>query len=216
MKNQTKVIDETVPYEHYAAIDLSTKNTDLQYVNLHDPEDFGNYIDQYLKHHNAAVAYGGYLEKRDIYRSSPIFNRDDQPVRDIHLGIDIWALEGTVVLAARDGIVHSFFNNAGTGNYGPTIILRHEEDDNIFFTLYGHLSVNDLDIIRAGAKFKQGDPIGTLGSPAENGGYPPHLHFQIIIDMEDYSGDYPGVSSAEMLDHYLKNCPDPNTILNID
>lgn len=215
MKNQTHVIDATIPYEKYVPIDLSSNNEDLQYVNLHDPEDFENYLTQYLKHNNGAVAYGGYLETRNLYRASPIFNTDDQPIRDIHLGVDIWALAGTVVLAARDGVVHSFRNNTGTGNYGPTIILRHGNDDDFFYTLYGHLSLDDMDNLRVGAKFNQGDPIGTLGTPAENGGYPPHVHFQIIHDMEDYNGDYPGVSSKEMLDHYKKNCPDPNTILNI-
>ena len=212
---QIHVIDASIPYDKYVPIDLSVSNPDLSLINLNDPEDFGQYIDMYITESNALVAYGGYNERRNLYRSSTIFNGDANPERDIHIGFDIWAAAGTVVLAAFDGIVHSFNNNTGIGNYGPTIILRHDRDDAVFYTLYGHLSLDSLERLRPGIAIKQGEPIATLGVAAVNGGYPPHLHFQIINDLENYDGDYPGVCDIGMLEHYLENCPDPNTILNI-
>jgi hypothetical protein len=51
-----------------------------------------------------------------------------------------------------------------------------------------------------------------LGTFEENGGWPPHLHFQIIRDMEGFLGDYPGVAKKSELDHYQNNCPDPMII----
>jgi hypothetical protein len=56
--------------------------------------------------------------------------------------------------------------------------------------------------------------IGALGIPAENGGWPPHLHFQCIVDMEGYMGDYPGVCKWSEREQYLRNCPDPIQLLD--
>ena len=49
----------------------------------------------------------------------------------------------------------------------------------------------------------------------ENGDYPPHLHFQIILDIENFYGDYPGVCSENDLKYYSQNCPDPNLVLKL-
>lgn len=57
--------------------------------------------------------------------------------------------------------------------------------------------------------------IGHFGEPAENGDWPPHLHFQVIHDMEFKKGDYPGVCSISERERYLKNCPDPDLILKM-
>jgi hypothetical protein len=47
------------------------------------------------------------------------------------------------------------------------------------------------------------------GLPTENGGWPPHLHFQLIRDIQHYHGDYPGVCAKRDVDFYACNCPDP-------
>ncbi len=62
---------------------------------------------------------------------------------------------------------------------------------------------------------QKGQQIATLGLPPINGDYAPHLHFQIIIDMEGKFGDYPGVCSENTLAFYKENCPDPNGLLKI-
>ena len=63
--------------------------------------------------------------------------------------------------------------------------------------------------------FKKGKKLAALGNSFENGDYAPHLHFQIIKNMENYMGDYPGVCSASDLEFYAENCPDPNLLLKI-
>ena len=68
---------------------------------------------------------------------------------------------------------------------------------------------------KIGTVVKKGEKIATLGLPPINGDYAPHLHFQIIIDMENNFGDYPGVCSKNKVDFYAKNCPDPNLLLKI-
>lgn len=213
-QKNSKVIDASIPYQLYQPLDLSISNTDL--LVLKNADEYEEYINTYLKQKNAKVAFGGYKEFRNLYKRSSIFNELDLEERNIHIGMDLWIKEGTSVLAALDGIVHSFDYNVGLGNYGPTIILKHEIDGINFHTLYGHLSIESIEALKIGTEFKAGEPIGTLGDSSVNGDYAPHLHFQIIEDMEDYFGDYPGVSSQNDLDSYLQNCPDPNLLLKIN
>ncbi|RZJ31268.1 MAG: peptidase M23 [Flavobacterium sp.] len=196
----------------YVPIDLSADNELI--AELKTSKDFEDYIGEFLRQKKAVVAFGGYNERRNLYRRSDIFN-DEESVRDIHIGIDLWAEAETAVLAPIDGIVHSFDFNTGLGNYGPTIILEHNISNTSFYTLYGHLSVESIEDIEIGDKIAAGEEFAALGDASVNGDYAPHLHFQIIIDIEDNFGDYPGVCSQSDLDHYLKNCPDPNLLLKL-
>jgi murein DD-endopeptidase MepM/ murein hydrolase activator NlpD len=209
-----KVIDASIGYEDYVTLDLSVSNR-LSDVNTGNAADFEQYIENYLAAHDSRVAFGGYNEKRDIYKRSTIFNDDKTEERNIHIGLDLWIEAGTEVLAALDGKVHSFYFNSGWGDYGPTIILEHTAEQQVFYTLYGHLSLKSIAELEVGTLFKKGQPIGTLGDATVNGDYAPHLHFQIIRNIANYFGDYPGVCSKKDLDFYLKNCPDPNLLLKI-
>jgi murein DD-endopeptidase MepM/ murein hydrolase activator NlpD len=69
--------------------------------------------------------------------------------------------------------------------------------------------------LRVGQFFNQGEQLAVLGDASINGDYAPHLHFQIIKDIQDYKGDYPGVCSKKDLSFYLNNCPDPNVLLKL-
>ena len=62
---------------------------------------------------------------------------------------------------------------------------------------------------------KKGDVFAAFGIPYENGHWPPHLHFQAIIDMQGMKGDYPGVCAYSEKEKYLDNCPDPDLILKM-
>jgi murein DD-endopeptidase MepM/ murein hydrolase activator NlpD len=117
-------------------------------------------------------------------------------------------------MAPLDGIVHSFAFNNARGDYGATIILSHRLNDISFHTLYGHLSLNSIKNLSEGQTIKRGDVFTEFGIPFENGQWPPHLHFQVILDMEGKEGDYPGVCKYSEREKYLNNCPDPNFILN--
>ena len=210
-----KVIEDSIPYFDYTPIDLSISNTDLSKIDMENAHDFENYIENILQKNNSKVAFGGYNEVRNLYKSSVLFNDDEKEERNIHIGMDLWIKAGTPILAALDGTVYGFDFNAGKGNYGPTIILEHTIENQTFYTLYGHLSMESIAEIEIGTHFKKGQQMATLGNSSVNGGYSPHLHFQIIKKIEDYFGDYPGVCSKKDLDYYLENCPDPNLLLKI-
>lgn len=210
-----KVIDDSIPYSQYTPIDLSVSNSELSQIDLKNPNDFEIFIENHLRKNKAKVAFGGYNEVRNLYKKSSLFNDEQADERNIHIGMDLWIKARTLVLAALDGTVYGFDNNIGVGNYGPTIILKHNIENQTFYTLYGHLSVESIENIEIGMFFKKGQQIATLGDSSVNGGYSPHLHFQIIKNIEDNFSDYPGVCNQKDLEYYLENCPNPNLVLTI-
>ncbi|NKI32885.1 peptidoglycan DD-metalloendopeptidase family protein [Croceivirga thetidis] len=207
------ILDANIPISEYYPIDLSDSNKDLDYVNISNPEECQNYIDLILKNSGAKVAYGGYLERRNLYKESQLFSGHNQ--RNIHLGLDFWCSVGTEVLAPLDGRIHSFKNNSELGDYGPTIILEHSIFGEVFYSLYGHLSVESLEGLLVGQEIKANQTIANLGRPEINVNYAPHLHFQLVMDIEGYFGDYPGVCRQDDLEFYSKNCPNPNLLLGL-
>lgn len=213
----TPVIEAGFPVSGYTHIDLSVGNTELTGEQLASDAALSDFLASYLQKKGKAVAWGGYNEKRGLYRRSELFSArvEEEDIRNIHLGIDIWADAGTAVLAVLEGRVHSYANNAGFGDYGPTIILEHQVQGQRFFTLYGHLSLESLSDLREGQRIDKGQHIATLGTPSENGNYAPHLHFQIIRELQGRKGDFPGVTSIKELDTYLELSPDPNLLLKI-
>lgn len=208
------VLEKGISIDQYCTLDLSVSNVAIADIDISDPKQCQTYIDQVLINNNAIVAYGGYLEKRNLYGGRPSFTKNGT-ARNIHLGLDFWTAAGTKVMAPLMGKVHSFQNNAKSGDYGPTIILSHEVEGVVFYSLYGHLSLHSIANLYVGQEFEKGTAIGTLGTPDINVNYAPHLHFQIILDMEGMQGDYPGVCSVDTLDFYAKNCPDPNLLLKM-
>lgn len=194
---------------------LSAATTDKIDLDVTDAKIFEEYIEDHLAKNNAKVAFGGYLEKRNLYRRSENFKDNISEERNIHIGLDLWIKAGTSVVSALDGKIHSFQNNTAFGDYGPTIIVEHEIDGLSFYTLYGHLILESLDGKRVAQFVKKGEKIAELGKPPINGDYAPHLHFQIIKDIQYKKGDYPGVCSKNEMDFYKENCPDPNLLLKI-
>lgn len=217
LQNQknVKVIAPEIEYNEYVAFDLSANTTDALNLPLTDAKAFEDFVEGHLAKSNAKVAYGGYLEHRNLYQRSTVFKDVNVEERNIHIGLDLWIEAGTDVLAALDGTIHSFQNNTALGDYGPAIILEHEIEGLTFYTLYGHLSLESLDGKFEGDKVSKGEIIGQLGAPPINGDYAPHLHFQIIKDLQGKKGDYPGVCSKTELNFYKENCPDPNLLLQI-
>lgn len=214
-QTNVKVIAREIDYSDYVTFDLSAPTTDKLNIPLTDANAFEDFVENHLTKNNAKAAYGGYLEHRNLYQRSTVFKDVNIEERNIHIGLDLWIKAGTPVLAALEGTIHSFQNNTALGDYGPAIILEHEIDGLRFYTLYGHLSLESLDGKTEGAAVKKGEIIGQLGAAPINGDYAPHLHFQIIKDMQGKRGDYPGVCSQSELEFYKKNCPDPNLLLKI-
>lgn len=207
-----KVMDLSLSSPTTAKLDLSLNNPLVASTDCQDNKDISNLLQAVLTQSGGTYGIGGYDEKRGWYARGEQFSNGEE-VRSIHLGVDIWAPAGEPVYAPYDSVVHSAQDNALFGDYGPTVILTHELQGATFYTLYGHLSRESLPGKTPGAIIKQGQQIGTLGAPPINGDWPPHLHFQIILDMLGKVGDYPGVAAESQRELFLTLCPNPNLIL---
>ncbi|HEY6402179.1 MAG TPA: aminotransferase class III-fold pyridoxal phosphate-dependent enzyme [Blastocatellia bacterium] len=164
------------------------------------------------------IGVGRYNEARMLY-TSPLFAPEGDLTgerRAIHLGVDLFSEAGAPVFAPIEGEVHAFAYNPEPLDYGHVIILKHQTPEgNTFHTLYGHLSAKSLKGLSEGKPIAKGEKIASLGLPGENGGWTPHLHFQIIIDPLDLDCDFPGVCRASQRDVWRCFSPDPNLILGI-
>lgn len=211
-----KVVDFNPSKEKLVHLDFSNNNTFLLEIDLADTLRFSAYVDQILKKAKAKYGIGGYDELRTLYERSKVFDdtSGDEP-RRLHIGIDIWGEEGTKVYAPLGGMVHSYAFNDNFGDYGATMVLLHQLDTVTFYTLYGHIGLEDIARVTEYQYVSRGQVIGHFGKPEENGNWPPHLHFQVIKDMEENKGDYPGVCKFSEQEKYLANCPDPDLVLNM-
>ena len=210
------VLDASIPLKKYIPLNLSSSNEELQTIDVSNSSALETYVNNHISKHAGLVAYGGYNETRNIYRRSDYFNQENpETERNIHLGMDLWLAAGSTIFAPLDGLVHSFAYNQNFGDYGPTLLLKHYVSEVEFYTLYGHLSLASIEHLKVGQTFKQGEQLATLGDSTVNGDYPPHLHFQIIKEIGDWMGDYPGVCSKTDLAFYLDKCPDPNVLLKL-
>ena len=199
-------------------MDFTSANQELTAAVINDTEAFSVWVENKLQLAGARYGIGGYAEVRAIYDRSNVFDSDkpgDEP-RRLHLGVDIWGPAGTPVYAFAGGMVHSVAFNNQYGDYGATMIVLHQLDGVPFYTLYGHISLSDIQGMSAGRYIIRGQEIAHFGVAAENGNWPPHLHFQVISDMELKQGDYPGVCKYSERGRYLYNCPDPDNILNLN
>lgn len=210
------IMGEKLTTENTLKLDFTEGNHELKSVDISSTKIFNEFIFDQLKGSNKKYGIGGYLEKRAIYRRSEVFATADSDFRNIHLGVDIWTDAGAPIFVPLDGKVHSFQDNAGFGNYGPTIILEHELEGKKLFSLYGHLFQNDLANLEIGKEFKAGKLLCHVGPYPENGDWPPHLHFQLMWDLGGNWGDYPGVAAEKDLGFYSKNCPEPNLVIRFE
>lgn len=208
-----KVVDFNPATDKLCRFNFSATNSELNENDIEDTEKLSKYINDKINSTASRYGIGGYNENRILYSQAGLFDGDEP--RTIHLGTDIWGVAGTRVYAPLGGTVHSFANNKNLRDYGATVILQHQLDTTVFFTLYGHLSLDDLVQLKEGKYISRGEVIGHFGKPEENGNWPPHLHFQIIKDMRINRGDYPGVSSVSESEKYLAICPDADLVLNM-
>jgi len=207
-----KVVDFDPAHDSVYPFDFTAANKELTSHILEDTDLFTSWVENKLRSNACRYGIGGYNEHRAIYARSAHFDTAEEP-RRLHLGVDIWGPAGTPIYNFHDAVVHSYQFNNNFGDYGGTIILKYVLGDVVIHALYGHLSVASLSGLQEGMFIPAGNQFATFGAKEENGYWPPHLHFQLIFNMQTLKGDYPGVCQYAKRDVYLNNCPDPALIL---
>ena len=151
---------------------------------------------------------GGYGEVRfHDPKAFRILGNEGYEWRSIHLGLDYFVSPGTSVYSPYEGVIHSFRDNAVSGDYGPTIVVEHRAGEIPFFALYGHLSSDSLLGLYPGKSVPKGSCIGRVGTFEENGNWPPHVHSQLILDLLDQHGTFPGLCTPHNKMTWLSLCP---------
>lgn len=102
------------------------------------------------------------------YRRHPLLG-----IRKMHTGVDWAAPVGTTIVSAGNGVIEEAGRHGGNGNY---VRIRHS---NGYKTAYSHMSKFAPGIVK-GAKVKQGQPIGGVGSTGFSTG--PHLHYEVLVN----------------------------------
>ena len=101
-------------------------------------------------------------------RYHPLLNR-----RRMHAGVDWAGPAGTPIMAAGRGVIEI----AGRkGQYGNFVRIRHA---NGYKTSYAHMR-RFARGVKAGAKVRQGQVIGYIGSTGLSSG--PHLHYEVLVN----------------------------------
>ena len=167
---------------------------------------------------NSIIWLGYYNEPRLIY-TAPAFQKGPWRASDrrtVHLGIDIFAPQGTAVCTPLAGRVHVVENRTSALDYGGVVILSHETPDgDRFYTLYGHLDPGVCDQLTLGQSLQAGSAFCRLGDNTQNGGWAPHLHFQLALTIDGIGEDWPGVADPDELWFWTQICPNPAALLNL-
>jgi 4-aminobutyrate aminotransferase-like enzyme len=215
----TSIVDPNLHQENQLVFDLSVGSALPQNDgDGMDPAVFTEHLLRRMQQARVNVGIGRYHEARLLYTTRQFkVQTDEMPeARTVHLGIDLYLHRNAPVYAPLDGRVHSFNNNTAHLDYGPAIILEHQiEDGERFYTLFGHLSPDSLADLTIGMPVAKGQSFARIGEPSTNGGWPPHLHFQIIMDMLGETGNFPGVTRPAEWNIWSCICPDPNLMLGI-
>ena len=200
-------------------LDLSVSSPFVGHQNDFNNLDLFQFkIEQLQKEVPTKILAGGYLEPRNLYTSTEydtIGNYGNQS-RTIHIGVDFWLPENTPVHALFDGEVVIVENDIGDKEYGGLVVLKHQQKDFCFYTLYGHNTAQSVLKHKLGAIVKKGAQVAALANYPENGNWAPHLHFEITLSLLDYKTDFPGVAYFNQIDVWKSLCPDPNLLFKID
>lgn len=210
-----------MPADCYTVFDLSVGSPLLSGDEAENSADrLDARLNEQMRAAGATVGVGRYDEARLIYTADLFATQPSNPQwgerRTIHLASDLFAPANTPVCAPLAGRVHAFADNPAAQDFGPVVILAHTTgDEDEFYTLYGHLSRDSLVGLEIGQPVAAGAPFAALGSAAVNGGWPPHLHFQIVTDLLGLGTNFPGVGTASQRAVWKAFCPDPSLILRI-
>ena len=158
----------------------------------------GDIIYAYMKNNGRAIALYRFVNQKGIpgyYRTngksiekalmktpingarlSSTFGMRKHPIlgyNKMHRGTDFAAPTGTPIVASGSGIIEQVGWN---GAYGKYIRIKHNSK---YKTAYAHLNRYARGI-KKGAKVRQGQIIGYVGSTGRSTG--PHLHYEVLVN----------------------------------
>ena len=210
-----EVIGETLTDAPMGALSVEAATNPRDPFDITDAEAASLGADQFGP---SDIWLGYYGEPRLIY-TAPAFRKGQWKAsnrRTVHLGVDVFAPAGREICAPMAGTVAFTENRTGRLDYGGMVILRHETPQgDIFHTMYGHLDPDSIAHLQDAQRIEHGEVIAALGADDCNGGWAPHLHFQLALTLDGMGTDWPGVADPDELDVWGAICPNPAALLNL-
>jgi 4-aminobutyrate aminotransferase-like enzyme/Ser/Thr protein kinase RdoA (MazF antagonist) len=154
-----------------------------------------------VREHGFTLGLGPWGERRIIY-TAPFFESvlAEGKRRNVHLGLDIFAPAGTEMFTPLAATVVAATINPEPQDYGGLILLEHEPEPGLrFWTLWGHLDHASARERRIGERLEAGAFVARLGDYAENGGWAPHVHLQLITVPYEDASIVPGVGEEDFI-----------------
>ena len=149
---------------------------------------------------------GKYMEERKTFLRNCTNIIEEK--RYYHLGLDIVVPYNTPMFSPLDAEVYKTGKETTVGNYGGYIILKHDINDVVFYSFYGHLKTPHL--FNLGDKIKAGQTFAHIGQESDSGGWFCHVHLQILTQEAIDTGytDW-GYISPELLPKLETYFPSP-------
>ncbi|MFJ6321476.1 MULTISPECIES: aminotransferase class III-fold pyridoxal phosphate-dependent enzyme [unclassified Rhizobium] len=181
------------------------------------PEEATQWWTDYAEQHKIELGVGSWGEKRTVYTDKAFVSRFIEGQRRIHhLGVDLFMPAGTPLYAPVAGTVRSVEIEHEPLGYGGLISLEHApEGCPPFVTLWGHMAHEALGRLKPGQRLEAGDLVGYMGDIHENGGWTPHLHFQISTDTALTATEILGVGESAYLDVWAELFPDASALAGL-
>ena len=212
-KRGAAIFPPDVPKISFVPLDLSVNNKELKSIDRKNPRTFYDYIFNQIRSQWGRVGYGGYFEERHWSQPPHMFDDVIEP-QNIHIGLDLWIEANTPIVAPLTGKIHSIKNKTQATDFAPTIVLEHEIEGIPLYSLYGNLSGSSLKGKEIGQTIKQGDQFAWIGSSTTENKLLPNLHFQLMLDMMGFEGDFPGACSKSKRSLFEAIVPNPELLLN--
>lgn len=169
-------------------------------------------------HPEEELCLGYYNEPRLVYTDSA-FSKGPYKAsnrRTVHLGVDVFSPAGQEVRSPLTGKVEFNEYHSSYLDYGGMVILSHQTDvGDIFYTLYGHLDRNSIAALSVGQIIQKNQIFASLGDITSNGGWNPHLHFQLALTTDGFGSNWPGAADPDELELYNAIFPNPAALMNL-
>ncbi|WP_201863048.1 aminotransferase class III-fold pyridoxal phosphate-dependent enzyme [Microvirga soli] len=181
-----------------------------------DPDDLDDAVAEAMG--DSDIGLGRYGEPRLIY-TGPEFRKTPYAGshrRTVHIAVDVFIDAGTEVRAPLDGVVHAVELRTSPLDYGGVAVLEHATPGgDRFYTLYGHLAADVVTRLSPGQTVVAGEVIALIGDRAENGGWTPHIHFQLGLTTLGRGADWPGVADPDESAGWMELFPNGAALLNL-
>ncbi len=153
----------------------------------------------------AELGFGIYGEARLL---GPIPPEPGEEPATIQLGAELFLPAGSVIYAPFVGVVAEILATAGRAR----ALIAHTEGES-FHTLWLGLDTGSLPVV--GTALERGAPIGRVATPEGNGGWPPHVRLQLLVDDLGLGARFPTAARPSERAVWQAFSPDPTALLGV-